>query len=334
MIIEPLKRYPLSYKIAILLLLTIFHFLLAKLGLLVALTSTNASSIWPASGYALAAVLIFGHWSALAIFLGSWLAEFLFFTSQFPSESLFKILGTGLFIGAGAALQAIVGAALIHRYIVLSEAFQKPFVMFKLLLLAAISCLVNANIGMFMLCLSNLVPWSMFLQGSFIWWFGDIGGIFVITPLLLAWLHIHERKPFKNSIFEVIGLIGVIAFTIFLNLKFQAHFFYLFFPCLVWAAIRFQFKGVTATLLITFTVIILETSHNLGSFVRSTPNESFFAISILIVVMSPTMLLMAAELVHRATTPILWKGSPHTIPRYTFRLKEFLISLFKPRNDN
>lgn len=329
MLLQPLKQYPLSHTFVIIFLIALIYFLLAELGLYLAIMGTNVSPIWPASGYALAAVLIFGSQCTLAIFLGSWLSNIYQLISLFPDESLLKIISVGFIIGAGAALQAYVGALLIRRYLSLSQAFLKPTIMVKLLLLGALSCVVNATIGMLAMCISGLIPWSQYFYSSFIWWLGDTGGVFVMTPLLLAWLHIHEQKPIKNTIFEVLGLGAAIIFTIWLNLQFQAHFFYMFFPCLIWAAVRFQFKGVTLALLVTMIIVTVETIYELGSFVRPTPDESFFAVSLFIATIAPTMLLLTAEFAQRASIPTLWKGSPHTIPRYTFRFKEYFISIFR-----
>lgn len=329
MILQPLKQYPLSHNIAILIILTFLYFFLAKLGLLLAFTGTNVSPIWPAAGFALAATMIFGYQGALAALLGSWFAN----TSQllvlFNNISPFEIVAISFIIGCGAGLQAIVGWHLLMRSSTIASFFQKPSGIIKLLFFGSISCLVNANIGMFAMCISGLIPWESYFQDDLIWWLGDTGGVFILTPLLLAWLAVPIQEPTYRSSLELFGMIIAFLFTIAMNYFFQAHFLYLFFSCLVWASIRFHFKGTTLALLITMTVILVETITGYGSFIRATADESFFAVSLLVFVIAPTMLILTAELESRRGVPTVWQGSHRTFPKYTFRFREFFFLKFK-----
>src|SRR5262249_22017101 len=99
-----------------LLALGLAYFLLAKLGLAVASLHPSASPVWPPSGLALAACLLFGHrvWPAIAA--GAFLANALTFGS----------IATSLAIGVGNTLEALVTAELVARWCTRGEPFGTP----------------------------------------------------------------------------------------------------------------------------------------------------------------------------------------------------------------
>src|SRR5205823_4274149 len=98
--IDPRARY--AARLAI---LCAVYFGLAKAGLALAFTNKSVTSIWPPTGLALAAVLIWGYrmWPAIAV--GAFLANI---TTAGP-------VGSVLAIAAGNTLEAVAGAFLLRR---------------------------------------------------------------------------------------------------------------------------------------------------------------------------------------------------------------------------
>jgi len=89
-----------------------------RLALLLAIPPGYATAVWPAAGIALAAMIIFGFrvWPSI------WLGSFSDPTSGLPwtrrnAASILKFRFVGAGLGAGASLQAIVGAFLVRRFI-------------------------------------------------------------------------------------------------------------------------------------------------------------------------------------------------------------------------
>ena len=70
--------------------ITLSYFLVAKLGLQLAFVHPNASPIWPATGLAIAAVLLLGYRIAPAIFIGAFVAN------QLTAGSVLTSLGIAL----------------------------------------------------------------------------------------------------------------------------------------------------------------------------------------------------------------------------------------------
>src|SRR5712691_1661562 len=109
----------------------------AKLGLTMAFVAEQVTAVWPPTGIALAAVLLFGY----RIWPGLWLGAFL------ANVTTHEPLGTAFGIAVGNTLEAIVGAWLLSR-----AGFRRSFERLKdvlsLVVFAVLaSTIVSATIG-------------------------------------------------------------------------------------------------------------------------------------------------------------------------------------------
>src|SRR6266545_7402278 len=85
--------------------LGVVYFVAAKLGLKLAFLYPSASSVWPGTGIALAAMLLLGYRVWPAIFLGAFLANLTTAGS----------VATSLGIATGNALEGLIGARFLNR---------------------------------------------------------------------------------------------------------------------------------------------------------------------------------------------------------------------------
>jgi integral membrane sensor domain MASE1 len=160
-------------------LVTVFVLYLAagKLGLAAPFTSGNVSPFWPASGIALASVLLWGYrvWPAIAS------AAFLVnFWSPIPTQA-------ALGIAVGNTSAAVVGAFLLRRIGRLNLGLDRLRDVMALLTLGAlISPIVAATIGTTTLSLAHVKAWSGVATALAVWWIGDAMGILIAAPLVLA----------------------------------------------------------------------------------------------------------------------------------------------------
>lgn len=124
-------------------------------GLAVPFTTGNVSPVWPASGVALACLLLYGLrcWPALAV--AAFLVNFL---SPIP-----PLAAAGLAVGNTAA--ALVGAFLLRR----RPGFRPSLTRVRdavglVVLAAALSSTISASVGAGVLFLSGVKPWSTLVQ--------------------------------------------------------------------------------------------------------------------------------------------------------------------------
>jgi len=101
---EPV-RYRSASRLVLGLALAAVYFGAAKLGLTMAFVAEQVTTVWPATGIALAAVVVLGPsvWPAIA--LGALLANL----------TVHEPLGTAAAIAAGNTLEALVGGWLLRR---------------------------------------------------------------------------------------------------------------------------------------------------------------------------------------------------------------------------
>jgi len=156
-----------------------------RLGVELALPPGYATAVWPPSGIALAAVLIGGSRVWPGIMLGSAFVNTTVFVGQSLPEILSR-LAIPLCIGAGAALQAVVGGVLVRRLgnwpNQLADIREIALLLFYGGLLA---CLINASVGSITLWFVGKIPGSILPYHWSTWWAGDVMGVFVFTPLVL-----------------------------------------------------------------------------------------------------------------------------------------------------
>ena len=164
------------------------YYAVGRLSLLLAIPPGYATAVWPASGIALAATLLRGYRVWPGILLGSFLINVWTSLDTGSATSIFKSIFLVVSIGAGASLQAIVGALLMSRFVRHPTALIGEKDVFKFLLLGGpISCLVNATWGVTSLLLAGVIQPADYLLHWWTWWLGDTIGVIAFTPLVLIW---------------------------------------------------------------------------------------------------------------------------------------------------
>src|SRR5260370_20465220 len=146
-----------------------------KLGLSVPFTSGNVSPVWPASGVALASVLLWGYevWPGLAL-----AAFFVNFLSPIPALSCIGI-------ALGNTSSALLGGYLLRRFINDRPSFERLRDVLGLMAFgAAIAPMIAASVGATTLLLTHVRAWSGFSSAWEVWGLGDAIGVLINPPLL------------------------------------------------------------------------------------------------------------------------------------------------------
>ena len=222
--------------------LAVIYRLAAVLGLSMAYAQANASPVWPPTGIALAALLLFGIdlWPgvALGVLIGSLL------TGAPP------LLAFGMALGN--TLEAVVGALLLKRLVKFKNKLERLQDVVGILLVSLLSTAISASLGTLAVILSGNAPWVAFGSIWTTWWIGDLLGALVVAPLLLTWLtpgfpRTNWREYVEGGILFV--LLTFLAFFVFSNqppvgILHQAL-LYVIFPLMIWNALRFGLRGTS-----------------------------------------------------------------------------------------
>ena len=114
------------------------YLIAAKLGLKLAFVHASATAVWPPTGIALAAFLVFGYRVWPGIFAGAYLANI----------TTAGTVATSLGIAAGNTLEGLTGAYLVNRFAGGIHAFERPQDVFKFAVLAGmLSTMVSPALG-------------------------------------------------------------------------------------------------------------------------------------------------------------------------------------------
>ncbi|MGH9010641.1 MAG: MASE1 domain-containing protein, partial [Acidimicrobiia bacterium] len=194
----------------------------ARLCLELAVVGEVVTPIWPPTGIALVALLVFGPRVWPAITVGAFLVN-----------GPINPPASAVVISVGNTLAPLLAAALLR-----SAGFRRELDRLRdalaLVVAALVAMTVSATFGTGALWLSGAASRQGLAPSWSVWWAGDATGILVFAPLLLT-----LRRPAgmnwrlrTEAVFLLLTLVAVSA------LAFGSEFWitYLLFPCLIWAA--------------------------------------------------------------------------------------------------
>ena len=282
--------------------LAVAYIATARLGLALGLPPDHkVTAIWPPSGIAFAAVLIFG----LRVWPGIWLGAFLANLWDAFDPDRTGALGTHVLcaaaIAVGSTLQGLAGAGLVRRFVGTGYPLDRPRDVFRFAAVAPAMCLIASTIGVATLCASGVVPWGAFGAKWWTWWLGDTVGVLVLAPALLA----HARpRPTGSRIgrepvlfFALLAGACVLVFGFWLDAVLpRSPRTYLLLPFLVVAAVRFGTRGASAALLVVAGLGAWGTFNNHGPFDRVDETESLLLLDFFLAVVVVMSLALCAVL--------------------------------------
>jgi PAS domain S-box-containing protein len=175
------------------LVLAVAYTAVGRLGLLLAIPPGYATAVWPASGIALAGLLLGGRRLWPGVWLGSFCVNLLAAPDLSTAGTAVRAVALGALLGLGASLQAIAGEALIRRRASGVHLMDDQRDVLRLLFWGGpVSCLVSATWGVSMLWLWNVVAARDIPFHWATWWVGDTLGVIILAPLLLLWTEPHR----------------------------------------------------------------------------------------------------------------------------------------------
>jgi len=264
----------------------------AKVGLMFAVVGSTVTLVWPPSGIALVAILAFGHRMSLGVALGSFLVNA---TTDIP-------LSVAAGIAVGNTLEALAGAWLLQRVAAFHLVLDRRQDVFALIVLAAaMATTISAAVGSAALALGGVVAPDAFASVWLKWWLGDMMGVLVVAPPLLAWLdqprpELNWRRGAEAGAL-LIALLAVGA-AIFLAPDLAGRGYYpaalAVFPFVIWGALRFELWGASLVTLFIALLAIWGTTLGHGPFAVDSPVDSLVRWCTFANVVAITGLLLAA----------------------------------------
>ena len=287
------------------LVITLVYFLTGYFGLSLAFETTNVSPVWPASGIAVAALLLTSLRMWPAITVGAVLVNFASFGIN---AETWPLHGTAsLIIAIGNTLEALVGAAFIRRALGDPLTFRSVSGVFRFFLAVALASSLSATTGTLALVGLEFAPLTAAGGVFSTWWLGDCVGMLVVTPLLLVWRSRPDASsvqwPWLQGVILVVGVAGL-SYLVFErqvgDLLDARLLTFMFVPLLAYAAYLFGLHGVTACSVLVAAAAMAATTAGDGPFVFGSVNASLVALDAFIALWVCCGLVLAADLQERS----------------------------------
>ncbi|MGA8576693.1 MAG: MASE1 domain-containing protein [Candidatus Cybelea sp.] len=271
-------------RIALPLLVAVAYVAAAQIGFTLAFTTKQVTAVWPPTGIALAALLLWGYRAWPGIWLGA------FASNALSSEPVW----TAAAIATGNTLAPAFGNFLLRRFGGFENALERVRDVLLLALFgSAIAMTISATNGVADLALARIVPWSAFPSVWWVWWAGDAMGVLFVTPLLLTWVSPREGSPEGNT-FELAALAATlvasssISFLTNFPLRFSVY------PFVIWIALRFRQREMTAAIAVICGFAIWATSHGMGPWTAGSPDSRLIQLDSWMSVLAITGLVLGA----------------------------------------
>jgi len=261
-----------------------------KLGLDLAFDHPSSSPVWPPTGIAIAATILFGRRILPAVFAGA------FLINQTIVDAPLCSLG----IATGNTLEALLAAALIQRFAGGHQVFDQPQNVFRFAVFAgALAPAVSAGIGIGSLVLAGLLERSQVGQVWLTWWLGNGSGALLVTPLILLWRDLPRWNlaRFPEAAALILSLLVVPGLVFWGLLPSQLVFVGL--PLLAWSSFRFGRRLTSTSAAVLALIAILATLNDRGPFVGESLNDSLLMLQTFMAVAALTSLAMSAAVAHQ-----------------------------------
>ena len=265
--------------------LAISYVLAARLGLAFAVVAEQVTLVWPPTGLALGALIVFGRRLWPGVLAGAFVVNV---WAHAPPV-------VALAIAAGNTTEALLGVWLLQRA-GLSPGRWRVLDAIVLVASAMLVCApLGATAGAASLCGGGLEPWSAFGPLWRDWWLGDAVGALVVAPVILCWRAEEARRHRSEAaaLFAGAAVVSGLGFALLEpTIAFPVH--YLGFPFVIWAALRFGPRSTGIVVLIVATIEVYGTIRGLGPFGGRDNEVRLIFMQVFVAMLATTGLVLAA----------------------------------------
>ncbi|MBC8007408.1 MAG: PAS domain S-box protein, partial [Prolixibacteraceae bacterium] len=291
---EALREFtaPAAYRYAIHVAgLALAYFLAARIGLEYAVTFPVISTIWPASGIALAAVVLGGLRLLPAVLIGAFVVNY----------SIHGSLPVSAITALGNSLEALIGALLLRRVFAFDLRLSRlRDVVFLIVGAATIAPVSAALLGTLSLALFGGLAWTEFIHAFRVWWMGDSLGIVIVSPLLLTWATRPAADWRSPRLWYVTALLAIqfaVCYAVFGGLLISefglSRVTYFVLPFAVWIALAHDIRFTALANAGLLAIAVWGTAHGTGPFAGTSVEIDLMLLHVFLVVYSITTLLVA-----------------------------------------
>jgi PAS domain S-box-containing protein len=263
----------------------------ARLGLMLAVVHPSATAVWPPTGIALAALLVYGRSLWPGILAGAFLANVTTAGSA----------ATSLGIAIGNTLEAVLGSYLVTRFANGRNAFDRPQDVFRYTALAGlVSTAVSATLGVTSLAVGGYADWTQYGSIWTTWWLGDAGGVLVVAPLLLLlWSRAPAIPWTRRAVLELLPALLLVLVSGGVVFGGWLPFAFLCIPAVTWVAFRLGRRAAATAVVVLSAMAVWGTTRGLGPFANEAPAAALLWLEVFMGIVALMAFVLAAAVVER-----------------------------------
>jgi integral membrane sensor domain MASE1 len=293
------------------------YFVTARFGLSLAHATRQITAVWPASGLALVALLLLGYSYWPAIVVGALIANW---SDKEP-------LLVALAIAAGNTLEAVVGVWVVRRLSHGNSRVNTPQAAGAIGLGAILGSIVAATAGATSLTLGGVIAPDEWLSSWLMWWGADTLGTLLFGSTLLvlfdptAYAMVRQRLLEAGLLLALVFAASTILFTVHPAMYSRLH-FYLLFPFMVWAALRFTRLGVVAVTMVLTAVGVWANVNGLGPLGMAQIDATLVQFLLFVLVTAGTSLMLGMAIDARQAAVAALQAQKHQLETLEAELKD------------
>jgi diguanylate cyclase (GGDEF)-like protein/PAS domain S-box-containing protein len=257
----------------------------ARIGLQLAFDNRNVTAVWPPTGIAVAALLLWGIrvWPGIAI--GALVANL----------SNNAGLATSVAITVGNTVAPVAGVYALRSLRWFNAQLTKPRDVAALFGIGGFAAMaMSATLGTLSLELTGATSARSFGSLWLVWWVGDAIGVMLFAPFLVVAARAQPEDPINRRLPHAITLV---IFTVGLSLvvfNSSVPLGYLLLIPLVWGALEFEQAGAATVTVVLAVIAFIATVRGDGPFATQTPTRNLLALQLFNATLSFAGLLLAS----------------------------------------
>ncbi|MEV2253230.1 MASE1 domain-containing protein [Streptomyces sp. NPDC050147] len=252
------RRFRLSLEVVLkTLAVAACYYVAGRMGLLGRLTVEGVivTPIWPPTGFAVAALLVYG----VSVWPGIAVGSFLIITSLTTPQLTTFVTVAGSTVGP-------LCAYLMLRRVGFRLGISRLRDGLALVFLGGLGAmLISATTGVGLQVVTGGLATGEFWSVWLAWWVGDAMGVLLVTPLLLVLVGATgplRLRRWKEMLFLTLTALIVLPLAVVGELSLL----FLVFPLLIWVALRFQLAGSMLCALFASVLTTFEANRRQGAF--------------------------------------------------------------------
>ncbi|MFO7541349.1 MAG: EAL domain-containing protein [Thiobacillus sp.] len=253
------------------------------------------AAVWLAAGVGAMASLRFGVPGVLGVLIGSFAVN----SQILPADDALRF-------AFGAAAGAAIIGYLPRALQPFSSTLDYVSSVAKFALAAApLGCAVSALVGVSSLYVYGDLPGDKVMQGLWVWWLGDLLGVYLIAPLLLTASRWDLLPTSKGARLEGLVLtLGMLLLTLAMMhyaepLRPSEIVLFILLPGVLWAALRFSVTGASLAIFLAALIVLGVAMASFGGISDTTSTRDVFALQVSMMTMALGGLFVSAALTER-----------------------------------